>query len=125
MMLRTRVVLFVLSVMLTNHVYARSDIPIEDNASFLVSACREVVDIYDKRGEAKLLAGQRTSLSEGIKAGYCMGMTLQYSKQSISCDYHTRSWFEMAEKIANSDLTESELKWKSTESILKAAYCGF
>lgn len=112
------------SLLLSNQVFARGDIPIEDNAAFLVSACREVVEIYDKHGEAKLLASQRTSLHEGIRAGYCMGVTQQYRKHAYNCDSYSRSWFEMAEKIAHSNLTASQLNHKSTRSILKAAYCG-
>lgn len=123
MNISTRVVLALLFLVLSGHAFAR-DIPIENGAEFLVDACREVVEIYDKHGKAKLLAGQRTSLNEGIKVGYCMGVTKQYSEQAKDCDYSERNWFQMAEKIANTNLTESQLKWKSTNFILRAAYCG-
>lgn len=113
-----------LSLVLSSNAFARGDIPIEEGAAFLVEACREVVEIFDKRSKAKLLAGQRTSLNEGIKAGYCMGVTKQYSEQAKGCDYFERDWFQMAEKIADTNLTESELNWISKNSILRAAYCG-
>ncbi|MGO3408551.1 hypothetical protein [Marinomonas sp.] len=124
MILTARVVLVLLSFVLSAHAFARSDIPIENGSGFLVSACQEVVDIYDKRGQAKLLAGQRTSLNEGIRAGYCMGVTKQYREHARGCGFAARSWFKMAEIIAHTNMTESQLKRTRTSDILQEAYCG-
>lgn len=124
MILTARVALVLLPFVLSTHAFARGDIPIENGASFLVSACQEVVDIYDKHGRAELLAGQRTSLNEGIRAGYCMGVTKQYREHAHGCSYSARSWFEMAEIIAHTNMTESKLRYTSTSEILKEAYCG-
>lgn len=125
MILTARVALVLLPFVLSTHAFARGDIPIENGSDFLVSACQEVVDIYDAHGKAKLLAGQRTSLNEGIRAGYCMGVTKQYREHAHSCGYATRSWFEMAEIIAHTNMTESTLKRTRTSEILKEAYCEY
>ncbi len=97
MNISTRVVLVFLSLVLSNHAFARGDIPIKEGASVLVDACRETVEIFDKHSKAKLLAGQRTSLNEGIKAGYCMGVTTQYIAHADYCRYSQRDMLEMAQ----------------------------
>lgn len=124
MNISTRAALVFLFLVLSGHAFARGDIPINDSGSLLVSACQEVVEIYDKRGKAMLLAGQRTSLNEGIKVGYCIGATMQFLEHNHGCSSYTNSWYQLAERIAHSNLTESQLKYKKSSSILKAAYCG-
>lgn len=119
-----RLIWVLLSLVLSSNAFARGDIPIDNSGSLLVSACRELVEIYDKRGKARLLAGQRTSLNEGIKAGYCIGATKQFLEHNHGCSSYTNSWYQLAERIAYSNLTESQLKYKTSSSILKAAYCG-
>ncbi|WP_137169436.1 hypothetical protein [Marinomonas sp. FW-1] len=119
-----RLIWGLLALVLSSNVFADGDIPINNSGSLLVSACREVIEIYDKRGKAELLAGQRTSLNEGIKAGYCIGATMQFLVHNHGCSSYTSSWYQLAERIAHSNLTESQLKYKNSSSILKAAYCG-
>jgi|GEM_PF-1134876 hypothetical protein len=124
MNINTRVVLVCLSLVLSSQAFARGDIPIKEGASFLVEACRETVEIFDKHSKAKLLAGQRTSLHEGIKAGYCMGVTTQYIANASYCRYSKRDMLEMAQVIANSNLTAFKLNRTSMSELLEEAYCG-
>lgn len=104
--------------------FARSDIPIKGGNSFLVSACQEVVDIYDARGEAKFLASQRTSLAEGIRTGYCLGVIVQYREEAGYCRYSKNNVLEMAQAIARTNLTEYQLELMPVSDILEEAYCG-
>lgn len=126
MNISTRVALFFLFLMLSSHAFARGDIPIKEGASFLVEACGEVVEIYDKHSKTRLLVGQRTSLNEGIKAGYCIGMTKLYREHAYGCNSYTRSWFQMAQVIAGAGKNLSALKLNSmtTSELLEDAYCG-
>ena len=104
--------------------FARSDIPLEAGVPFLVSACQEVVDIYDARGEAKFLASQRTSLAEGIRTGYCLGVIVQYREEAGYCRYSKNNVLEMAQAIARTNLTEYQLELMPVSDILEEAYCG-
>ena len=98
--------------------FARGDIPIEGGGDFLIGACQEVVEIYNARGEGKFIASQRTSLNEGIKAGYCLGVVSQH------CDGFRGNVIKIATRIANISLVDS--KGMSTSSLLrKAAHCGY
>lgn len=124
MFTRTRILWLALSLVLSSHALARSDIPLESGADFLIDACREVVDIYDARGKEKLLAAQRTSLAEGIRTGYCLGVIMQYRESAGYCRYSKRNVLEMAQAIANSNLTVSQLRRTSTSDLLEEAYCG-
>uniref|UniRef100_A6VZR7 Rap1a immunity protein domain-containing protein n=1 Tax=Marinomonas sp. (strain MWYL1) TaxID=400668 RepID=A6VZR7_MARMS len=119
-----RLIWVLLALVLSSDAFARGDIPIKEGASFLVDACRETVEIFDKHSKAKLLAGQRTSLNEGIKAGYCMGVTTQYIANASHCRYSKRDMLEMAQVIANSNLTAFQLNRTSVSELLEEAYCG-
>jgi hypothetical protein len=121
-----RLIWVLLALVLSSNAFARGDIPIKEGASFLVDACREVVEIYDKHSKTRLLAAQRTSLNEGIKAGYCMGMTKLYRENAYGCNSYARSWFQMAQVIAGAGENLSALKLNSmtTSELLEEAYCG-
>jgi len=97
----------------------------KNDAQFLVESCREVVEIFKKRDETSFLAAQRTSLTEGMRAGYCIGVLQQYSKSARSgyCNYTRSNWFEMAKAIAAVSTPEKTLSHTSTNSLLKEAYC--
>ena len=124
MLTRTRILWLVLSLVLSGNALARNDIPLENGADFLIDACREVVDIYDARGQEKFLAAQRTSLAEGIRTGYCLGVIVQYRKNAGYCRYSKRNVLEMAQAIANNNLTVSQLRRTSSSDLLEEAYCG-
>ncbi|MCV2402934.1 hypothetical protein OFY17_08580 [Marinomonas sp. C2222] len=124
MTLITRVVSVLLFMALSVNTFARNDIPLKSGSNFLISACQEVVDIYDARGEKKFLASQRTSLAEGIRTGYCLGVIAQYREEAGYCRYSERNVLEMATAIANSNLTAYQLGRTSTSELLEEAYCG-
>ncbi|WP_417527573.1 hypothetical protein [Marinomonas shanghaiensis] len=126
MNINTRAALVCLFLVLSSQAFARGDIPIKEGASFLVEACLETVEIFDKHSKARLLAGQRTSLNEGIKAGYCIGMTKLYREHAYGCNSYARSWFQMAEVIAGAgkNLSARKLNSMTTSELLEEAYCG-
>jgi len=64
----------------------------------LVESCVELVNIYDSRNSQRLLAAQTTSLSESLRAGYCLGVLNEYAKSEYRC---RRDWFRRAEFIAS------------------------
>lgn len=64
----------------------------------LVDSCVELVNIYESRYSQRLLAAQTTSLSESLRAGYCLGVLEQYAKSEYSC---RSDWFRRAEFIAS------------------------
>lgn len=70
----------------------------------LVESCSELVNIYASKNEQHLLAAQTTSLSESLRAGYCLGVLEQYAKSEYSC---RSNWFRRAEFIAKYVLEES------------------
>ena len=70
----------------------------------LTDSCAELINIYASKNEKHLLAAQTTSLSESLRAGYCLGVIEQYAKS----EYHCRSdWFKRAEFIAKYALEEN------------------
>ena len=121
-----RLIWVLLALVLSSNAFARGDIPIKEGASFLVEACRETVEIFDKHSKTRLLAGQRTSLNEGIKAGYCIGMTKLYREHAYGCKSYARSWFQMAQAIAGAgnNLSLSQLDRMTVSELLEEAYCG-
>jgi hypothetical protein len=64
----------------------------------LVESCVELVNIYDSRNSQRLLAAQTTSLSESLRAGYCLGVLNEYAKSEYRC---RTDWFRRAEFIAS------------------------
>ena len=70
----------------------------DDDSKHLVQSCRELVDIYSKRDQQRLLAGVATGLSEALRAGYCMGVVEEYRRHAERCT--TNDWFEQAQRVA-------------------------
>lgn len=101
------VVMFLLSIFQSNLVQASND------PEHLIQSCQELVAIYNKRGEKYLAAGLTTSLSEALRAGYCMGVVDEY-RRNYECD--TDSWFRQAQAIA--ELPVSFAKRTSVEELL-------
>lgn len=126
MNINTRVVLVCLSLVLSSNAFSRNDIPLKKGADFLVSACQEVVEIYDAHGEAKFLASQRTSLAEGIRTGYCLGVIVQYRESAGYCRYSENNVLKMAQVIAGAgkNLSARKLNSITTSELLEEAYCG-
>lgn len=65
----------------------------------LVSSCQELIAIYNKNGEQRLLAGVSTSVAEAMRAGICRGMIEEHANHS-SCH---RNWHAMASTIGEFD----------------------
>lgn len=68
-----------------------------DDPEHLIQSCQELVDIYAKRDQKHLLAGVTTSLSEALRAGYCMGVVDEYRRR-YECA--TDDWYTQAQRIA-------------------------
>ena len=62
----------------------------------LIDGCHELVNIYKSKNEQKLLAGQTTSLSESLRAGYCLGVMAEYSNNH----YCRSDWYDRAKFIS-------------------------
>lgn len=73
----------------------------DDDSLHLIASCQELVDIYAKRDEQRLLAGVTTGLSEALRAGYCMGVVDEYRRQSTCA---TDDWFVQAQRIARTPI---------------------
>jgi len=68
-----------------------------DDPEHLIQSCQELVDIYAKRDQQRLLAGVATGLSEALRAGYCMGVVDEYRRR-YECA--TDDWFTQAQRVA-------------------------
>lgn len=66
-------------------------------AEHLIQSCSELVAIYAKRDQQRLLAGIATGLSEALRAGYCMGVVDEYRRHSTCA---TNDWFTQAQRVA-------------------------
>ncbi|WP_218938226.1 hypothetical protein [Parashewanella tropica] len=62
----------------------------------LIEGCHELVNIQKNKNERRLLAAQTTSLSESLRAGYCLGVIAEYARTK---DCHS-DWFDRAKFIA-------------------------
>ncbi|UKA11943.1 hypothetical protein WAX86_19455 [Photobacterium damselae subsp. damselae] len=72
----------------------------------LVDSCTDLINIYDSKESQRLLAAQTTSLSQSLRAGYCLGVIQQYKKNRGYC---YKNWFEQAKFIASYELKNTYL----------------
>ena len=107
MKLHAMIIVFLMSIVQSTVVQATND------PEHLIQSCQELVAIYNKRGEKYLAAGLTTSLSEALRAGYCMGVVDEY-RRNYECD--TDSWLRQAQAIA--ELPVSFAKRTSVEELL-------
>lgn len=90
----------------------------KDDPEHLIQSCQELVDIFAKRDQQRLLAGVATGLSEALRAGYCMGVVDEY-RRHYECA--TDDWFIQAKRVAEmsasfgSRITVNELLERSCE----------
>lgn len=117
-------VCLLMTLSVSSHISAKESLFAKDDALFLVSSCQEVMEVFKRRDETSFMAGQRTSLSEAMRAGYCIGVLQQYSEVSPYCRYGRNNWYQMAQVIAEIQLTPEQLQNTSAKSILREAYCG-
>lgn len=73
-----------------------------DDPKHLIQSCQELVGIYSKRDEKNFAAGLTTSLSEALRAGYCMGVVDEY-RRNTRC--YVDDWYSQAKKIAEYPLS--------------------
>ncbi|MEZ9741900.1 hypothetical protein AB4283_06520 [Vibrio splendidus] len=87
---------------------ALASLPMVSNAEklSLVNSCVELINIYDSKSSKRLLAAQTTSLSESLRAGYCLGVIDQYEKSEYGC---RSDWYERAQFIARESLKDKPL----------------
>lgn len=67
----------------------------------LILSCQAATKVFNSRNEQRLLASQRTSLSDALRAGYCLGALEHY--RCPQGDNVRRSSFEAARLIAELD----------------------
>ncbi|MNG13354.1 hypothetical protein D3C84_970270 [compost metagenome] len=91
--------------------------PAEPESVKLVNACTELVSMYDRDGQENKLLSWFGSVSEGMQAGYCRGVIVEFRRyneewfDTLKIDTppcKSQGWFEQAKSIANADLRADE-----------------
>ena len=115
-----------MSMLAIHNVSAKANLFDSNDGKFLINSCQEAIEIFKNKSEKRLLAAQMTSVSEAMRAGYCIGVLEQYSK-SHSCLYGYsggNNWYQMAEVIANQPYRVNDYSHGISPSrILEKAYC--
>ncbi|OOE92094.1 hypothetical protein BZG76_09675 [Salinivibrio sp. AR647] len=87
------------------------------SAEFLVSACQEYIEIYDKKDDPHFGAFLTTSKEESFRAGYCLGALMNVD--NICTSYVSRSVYRAAEVVASVGLDDTY----SEARLLERAIC--
>jgi len=90
--------IFAAIVLLGSPAWAR-DLYSGTDAAFLQRSCGELVKIYETRDQRSFLAAQLTSLSEAMRAGYCIGTIQEYLRAGGGCS-RDEDWHAYALRIA-------------------------
>ena len=69
------------------------------SARFLINACQEYIELYDKKNEKRFGAYLTTSVAESFRAGYCLGAV---EHADMKCRWGEHSMYKTAELIAKS-----------------------
>lgn len=116
--------LFVITVLLPPQLALAKEVPFQlNNASFLVESCREAVDIFASQEKTGYLAAYRTSLSEAMRAGYCIGVIEHFTAVNEEYCGHSSGWFHHAQRVASLGLTQHELAQTNTRLLLEEYAC--
>lgn len=116
--------LFLTIMLLPSQAPLAKEVPFQlQNAAFLVESCKEAMDIFASQEETGYLAAYRTSLSEAMRAGYCIGVIEQYSDNYEPYCGTSSGWFKSAQRIASIELTHHELAQKKTGELLREYAC--
>lgn len=97
-------------------VLALSSLAHAEDPARLIEGCKELVRIYDKRGEKQVMVGFTTSVSDAMRAGYCRGVIDEYHRAGPYALCRDQGWHSQAMKIASTataDQTVSELLERS------------
>ncbi|ENM5933956.1 hypothetical protein CTB58_001767 [Vibrio mimicus] len=87
------------------------------SAEFLISACQEYTELYQKKDEPRFAAFLTTSKEESFRAGYCLGAIMHANS---TCPYSsTSSVYRSAEQIASA---ENDYEY-SESRLLERAVC--
>ena len=117
---------FVIITSLCAQIALAKEMPFQlQNSAFLVESCKEAMDIFASQEETGYLAAYRTSLSEAMRAGYCIGVIEHFT--AVYSDYcgHSAGWFDHAQRIASLELTQHELAQTDTHLLLEEYVCGY
>lgn len=76
--------------------YSTRTYAVSVDSESLIENCQELIAIYDKKNEKRLLAGLSTSVAEAMRAGICRGMIEEHSRHS-ACAV---TWYEVAQNVA-------------------------
>jgi hypothetical protein len=113
-----------LSILTTSQTVFAKEAPFQyRDADLLVQSCQEAVDVFSSHEKTGYLAAYRTSLSEALRAGYCIGVLEQFSDAYDEDCLGSAGWFENAKRIASLNLTQRESA--TTMKILKEYACGY
>ncbi|MGF1709846.1 hypothetical protein L4C37_04575 [Vibrio kagoshimensis] len=85
------------------------------SAEFLISACQEYVELYNKKDDPRLGAFFSTSKEESFRAGYCLGAIFNTND---GCSF-INSTFKIAQAIA----TVGRIQGYSESDVIEKATC--
>ncbi|MEZ8368931.1 hypothetical protein AB6C94_05775 [Vibrio splendidus] len=87
------------------------------SAEFLISACQEYTELYNKKDDPSFGGFLTTSKEESFRAGYCLGAIMHTNS---TCTYsYTQSVYRSAEVIASVNLDRAS----SEARLLEHAVC--
>jgi len=96
----------------------------------LVRACNELVAMYDRDGQENSLVSWFGSVSEGMQAGYCRGVIVEYRRNdklraaeqwSSHETCNQPDWFSQAQQVASYSI--DSVSRHSVDRLLEAS-CG-
>lgn len=93
----------------------------DNDPAFLISACRAVNLIYNAKDQKKWLASQTTSLSDALRAGYCLGVLEQFK-----CGWprsQPGTLIEQAKRVAKLEPVEVKRHFFNIEKFLNENVC--
>ena len=71
-----------------------------NDSTLMVVSCQEALTLFENSEEISQLKVIRTSLSEAMRAGYCIGAIEHYLKSNSACSQYRTSWKAIAQLIA-------------------------
>lgn len=85
------------------------------SAEFLISACQEYTELYNKKNDPRFGAFVSTSKEESFRAGYCLGAIMNTNNRC----FYTHSIFKTAQAIA----TVGSFRGYSESDVIEEATC--